>query len=115
MVTAQSSMAIAISEKAASLITETPGLPQDIANDLAALKKRASAHSLQALAYRLCTWMPQTTSDIARLLNRNDAYSHTSIIRPLVLAGSLEMTIPDQPKHPEQRYRATNLAPETAT
>jgi ATP-dependent DNA helicase RecG len=108
----QSSMATALSEKVASLIANNPGLPEDLAYDLAALKGRAAASRLQTLAYRLCRWVPQTTTDLARMLERNDAYTHTRIVRPLLVSRNLEMTIPGQPKHPEQHYRATATPPE---
>ncbi len=103
----QSSKAEAQSVKAASLLAENPGLPEELARAIAGLKGKAASPDLQNLADLLCRWTPLTTAELGRLLSRNDAYTHTRIIRPMILSGRLEMTIPGQPNHPAQRYRAT--------
>ncbi len=108
----QSSKAEAQSAKAAYLLAENPGLPEELAHSLAGLKGKAASLDLQQVAYRLCSWNPLTRAELARLLGRNDAYTHTRIIRPMILSGRLEMSIPGRPNHPAQRYRATTAPSE---
>jgi ATP-dependent DNA helicase RecG len=108
----QSSNSLAQSRNPASLIAKHSGLPLDLAETLAGLKGRVTSPEMQALAYRLCLWQPLAKDTMARLLGRNADYVHTRIIRPMLRDGRLAMTIPDQPNHPEQRYRAI-VAPKT--
>ena len=108
----QSSMLAAQSSKAASLIAEHPDLPMELAAELAALKGKVTSLQLHALAERLCRWKPLTAGELAGLIGRNQAYIHTRVVRPLLRDGKLEMTIPDQPKHPRQAYRTTAPAPQ---
>ena len=44
------------------------------------------------------------------LLGRNAAYLRTTFLAPLTRAKRLRHTIPEQPNHPQQTYRATEAA-----
>jgi ATP-dependent DNA helicase RecG len=107
----QSSMLDPLAAKVASLIAGNPGLPEPLAHDLAALGGKAAADVLEELTYRLCLWRPLAAAELGRLLGRNDDYIHTRVVRPMIQVGRLEMTIPDQPRNPAQRYRATVRLP----
>jgi ATP-dependent DNA helicase RecG len=88
-----------------------PGLPDDLARAVLSLKKRASQQVIEELAWRLCNWHPMSTENLSILLDRNRKYVFDRLVRPMLRARRLEMTIPGQPNHPEQQYRAT-LPPE---
>lgn len=55
---------------------------------------------------RLCTYRSWQASELAGLFDRNADYLGTQYLRPLVSAGVLAYTLPDQPNHPHQAYRA---------
>ncbi len=83
-----------------------PGLPPHLENALASLKARVSQPEMQDLVWQLCAWKALATDELAALLNRNRTYVTNRLVTPMLRAGRLEMTIPDQPNHPDQRYRA---------
>lgn len=83
-----------------------PGLPDPLKQALSALKRRSSQDVLEQLVWDLCNWQPLGSEDIARLLNRDRNYVQDRLLTPMLKAGRLEMTLPDQPNHPQQQYRA---------
>jgi ATP-dependent DNA helicase RecG len=83
-----------------------PGLPVDLENALATLKTKISQPEMEDLVWRLCAWREFSTGELAQVLRRNRDYIQTRVITPMLRAGRLTMTIPDQPNHPDQRYRA---------
>jgi ATP-dependent DNA helicase RecG len=51
---------------------------------------------------------PQAIADLLSLCGRSDRTKfRDQVVRPLLEAGLLEMTIPDKPKSSRQRYRTT--------
>lgn len=84
-----------------------PGLPPDLERDLSSLKARMPQPAMEDLTWRLCAWRELSTEELAQLLRRNRNYVQDRLITPMLRAGRLAMTMPDQPNHPEQRYRAT--------
>jgi ATP-dependent DNA helicase RecG len=73
---------------------------------LGALKTRVAQPEMEDLVWRLCQWQPCSTDELAHLLNRSRKYMLDRLVTPMLRAGRLAMTIPDQPNHPDQRYRA---------
>ena len=88
-------------------LTTLPGLPPELANSLGTLKKRVSQPEMEELVWRICHWRAMSTEDLAGLLQRNRNYVTNRLVTPMLKAGRLEMTIPEQPNHPQQQYRAT--------
>ncbi len=82
-------------------------LPPELAEALTRLGKRASRSDMEALVVRLCAWQPLSAEQVATLLQRTRKHALDSVITPLLRAGRLAMTIPEQPNHPQQTYRAT--------
>jgi len=83
-----------------------PGLPANLENALTALKARMPHPEMEDLVLRLCAWRALSTDELASLLQRNRNYITNHLITPLLRSRKLVMTIPDQPNHPEQKYRA---------
>lgn len=83
-----------------------PGLPADLEKSLTALKKRVPQPEMEELVWRLCHWRSLATDELAQLLGRNRNYVTNRFLTPMLRASRLEMTIPDQPNHPQQQYRA---------
>jgi ATP-dependent DNA helicase RecG len=83
-------------------------LPVELQEMVAALGQRASPDKVREALIRLCRHRPWQASELAGLFNRNPDYLGTQYLRPLVNAGVLAYTRPDQPNHPHQAYRATD-------
>ena len=83
-----------------------PGLPSDLADALKNLKKRVPQPEMEEIVWQLCTWRALATEDLAALLDRNRNYVTNRLLTPMLRSGRLEMTIPNQPNHPQQQYRA---------
>lgn len=83
-------------------------LPGDLQEMVAALGQRASPDKVREALIRLCRHRPWQASELAGLFNRNADYLGTQYLRPLVSAGVLAYTRPDQPNHPHQAYKATD-------
>ena len=66
-----------------------------------------SVNLLHRFIRRLCHWRAMSTEDLAALLQRNRNCVTNRLVTPMLKAGRLEMTIPEQPNHPQQQYRAT--------
>jgi len=81
-------------------------LPPDLKGSLRNLKQRVSQPEMEALVSQLCLWRDLSAEDLAILLDRNRDYISTRLLTPMLRSGVLKMTIPDQPNHPQQRYRA---------
>jgi ATP-dependent DNA helicase RecG len=81
-------------------------LPPDLRESLQNLKQRVSQPEMEALVLKLCLWRDLSTEDLAKLLDRNRIYISNRLLTPMLRTGALKMTIPDQPNHPQQRYRA---------
>jgi ATP-dependent DNA helicase RecG len=83
-------------------------LPAELKEMVAALGQRASPDKVREALIRLCRHRPWQASELAGLFNRNPDYLGTQYLRPLVNAGVLSYTRPDQPNHPHQAYRAAD-------
>lgn len=83
-------------------------LPADLQEMVSALGQRAAPDKVREALIRLCRHRPWQASELAGLFNRNADYLGTQYLRPLVSAGVLAYTRPDQPNHPHQAYRAVD-------
>ncbi len=92
-------------------LAAAPGLPAELAASITNLKARVAQPEMEDLVWRLCAWKEFSTEELAQLLQRNRNYVQDRLITPMLRAGRLEMTIPDQPNHPEQRYRSISQSP----
>lgn len=81
-------------------------LPDGLQQEVAALKKRVSNPHLSALVRQLCQHRPFTADELATLLQKNRNYVQDRLLTPLRRQGILELTIPEQPNHPDQAYTA---------
>lgn len=81
-------------------------LPQDLQEAVAALGQRASPDRLRETLIALCRHRAWQASELGSLFGRNPIYLGTHYLRPLVSAGALAYTLPEQPNHPHQAYRA---------
>jgi len=92
-----------------SLLSSNPhwqNLPPALRETVASLGQRASPDRLRETIIALCRHRPWQASELGGLFGRNPDYLGTKYLRPLVSAGVLAYTLPDQPNHPHQAYRA---------
>ncbi|MFZ5496483.1 MAG: ATP-binding protein [Verrucomicrobiota bacterium] len=89
-----------------------PGMPEALVAALHTLKAKVPQPEMQDLVWQLCAWRALSTEELAQFLDRNRNYVTNRLITPMLRAGRLEMTLPDQPNHPDQRYRAL-VTPQT--
>lgn len=81
-------------------------LPEDLRCRVRNLSGKAGQETVAALIVDLCGWQPLAADQIATILGRNPAYLRTTFLVPLVRSKRLRHTIPEQPNHPQQKYRA---------
>jgi ATP-dependent DNA helicase RecG len=85
-------------------------LPPELEERAAALSRRAPREEAEALIVDLCRWQPLSAEQLAALLGRNVVYLRNTFLAPLTRAKRLRHTIPEQPNHPQQTYRAAEGA-----
>lgn len=83
-------------------------LPPELAQLIQGLGKKTNPPELQAALLALCQWRSLSASDLARLFDRSRVYLLNNYLTQMVSDGLLELTIPDQPKHPQQAYRSAS-------
>jgi ATP-dependent DNA helicase RecG len=89
-------------------------MPQDLRAALEKSGKRADPKKVMELITSLCAWRELSSSDIAKILIRNQSYIVNRYLNPLIHSHSLEYTIPDNPNAPNQAYRSIeNVIPPT--
>ncbi len=81
-------------------------LPPHLAEAVRGLAKRPPKKVVSQLIVELCRWRPLSSAELSRFLGRNQTYLLNEFLGPTVSAGQLELTIPSQPNHPQQKYRA---------
>lgn len=82
------------------------GLPVELRDMVAALGQRGNTDKVREAIIRLCQYRPWQAVELGSLVGRNPVYLGTHYLRPLVSAGVLAYTMPEQPNHPHQAYRA---------
>jgi ATP-dependent DNA helicase RecG len=86
-------------------------LPGPLRDLVAGLGQRSSPDKVREVLIALCRFRPWQATELAGLFGRSPAYLGTQYLRPLVSAGVLVYTHPDQPNHPHQAYRAAEEEP----
>lgn len=81
------------------------GLPVELQEMVAALGQRGNTDKVREAIIRLCQYRPWQAAELGSLVGRNPVYLGTHYLRPLVSAGVLAYTMPEQPNHPHQAYR----------
>lgn len=81
------------------------GLTPELQQLVAGLGQRSSPDRVREAIVALCRYREWQASELAGLFGRTADYLGTQYLRPLVNAGVLTYTRPDQPNHPHQAYR----------
>ena len=87
---------------------DQPAIPPELLAQISQLKQRELPQTVQDIVAAMCKYGSWSVEELARKLGRTPQCVLDEYVRPLVKAGRLQMTIPDQPRHPHQRYHATN-------
>lgn len=85
-------------------------LSPDLQALVAALGQRGAPDKVREAIIRLCQSRPWQAAELGSLFGRNPVYLGTQYLRPLVSAGVLAYTMPNQPNHPHQAYRTVEGA-----
>jgi ATP-dependent DNA helicase RecG len=80
-------------------------LPEPLALQVSALGGKPKPDKLRRAIADLCAWRPLSGDDLAGLLGRNRVYLVNEHLSPMIRDGTLAYTLPDQPNHPQQKYR----------
>ncbi len=89
-----------------------PQLPVELTEAIRALGKRAPEAAVKSVVRKLCSWNDLALPALARMLGRSEVYLRQKIVSPMVKTGELEFTIPEEPNHTRQRYRAASPPPD---
>ncbi len=80
-------------------------LPTKLAEAIRNLGQRSPPGQVQQVITELCSIRAYTADELAVLLRRNKKWVFRSYLSPLLRAGILEYTVPENPRHPMQAYR----------
>lgn len=89
-----------------------PPLSEGLAAQLRGLGHRAKPAAVRAVITALCAHYPMRPADLGVILGRNPGYIRETYLTPMVEAGELEYTHPENPAHPQQAYRVPQAKPE---
>jgi len=78
----------------------------DLTIQLQKIGKKTSAVTIKEVIRKLCSQHPLKSGEIAALIHRNPRYVRDKFLTPMVEAGDLELTFPNNPAHPLQAYKA---------
>jgi ATP-dependent DNA helicase RecG len=80
-------------------------LPEELRARVLATGARPRQDSLRALLRDLCAEKPRSARELANMLNRRDPKNLVRLhLQPMLAAGELAYTIPEMPRHPDQKY-----------
>ncbi len=82
-------------------------MPLDMRTALENLGQRADPRRVMEVITDLCDWRELSSSELAKILIRNQTYIVDRYLNPLIHSGGLQYTIPDNPSDSNQAYRAT--------
>jgi ATP-dependent DNA helicase RecG len=92
---------------------EAEQLPEDLLREVKRLGKRPTSQELRRTIRKLCAFRPMAPTELARNLGKRDVSNFVrSHLTPMLEAGELERTHPENPAHPRQSYRTTALGRE---
>lgn len=101
-----SSKPVEIPGKPIELTLQVSDLPAPLAEVVNHLPKKMQNVEVRHLIVSLCRWRPLSSAELSQVLRRNQTYLLNEFLAAMVIEGQLELTIPNQPNHPQQRYRA---------
>lgn len=81
-------------------------LPEPLAIQVRSLGGRPKREAIRAVILELCAWRPLSADELATLLGRTRVHLVNEHLGPMLVAGGLAHTIPEQPSHPQQKYQA---------
>ena len=76
------------------------------------LGRRAEPDLIRELIIEMCRCGPVSKDELALHLRRDPVYLAQTFLSPLVKEGTISLTIPNTPTHPEQKYAAKKLIKE---
>ncbi len=89
---------------------QSPGLTHQLPGVLSTLVhqlgQRATPDQISEAIRQLCAWRALSVSELAEILDRGNKHLLRNHLSPMIREGVLAYTIPDQPNHPQQKYRA---------
>ncbi len=87
-------------------------IPKDISLLIKALGSKPKLERTRDIVIALCNWKELSAEEIISLLGKKDKKRLVrTVINPLVKAKVLELTIPESPTHPYQKYRSIVFLP----
>lgn len=101
-----STMGQALSTMVPDIESLRAGLSEELRSRVSELGRRGSPDQLLDLVVDLCRVREFSAEELAALLGRDRKYVMNNYLRPLLQQGRVVYTIPEQPRHPAQRYRA---------
>ena len=81
-------------------------IPEELLEKCKNLKKWESSKKMKDIVLELCTFMPLSLNDIAKIINRKPNSVRYLYVNPLIESGELFYTIPEMLNHPNQKYTA---------
>jgi ATP-dependent DNA helicase RecG len=84
-------------------------VPTEIRDSVESLGKRNAPAEVQKVIEDLCDFRPFTLNELALIINRTKKYSYENYIKPMIIAGKLELTIPSIPNSPHQAYKKRKI------
>jgi ATP-dependent DNA helicase RecG len=87
--------------------TKSREMPSELRETLSGLGGKAARPAIENAIVRLCQWQPLSAEELALHLGRTREYVRDTLLPALLKAGRITRTIPEQPNHPQQKYRAT--------
>jgi ATP-dependent DNA helicase RecG len=70
------------------------------------LGERATPVQVSAAVRQLCAWRPLSVAELAEILGRGKKHLLRNHLTPMIREDALAYTLPEQPNHPQQKYRA---------
>lgn len=101
-----SSAALGLSPNPGGLSPNLAGLPPHLAAQVTPLGQRSPSTAMRAAILALCSYKAWKTDELAFVLGRRADTIRQDYLRPMQREGLLEHTLPDEPNHPQQAYRA---------
>lgn len=83
-------------------------LPEHIRIRIKDLKKREKdIEKVKEIINDICYNQASSLREIALLLERDENYVSRTYVKPMMLENKIELTIPEMPQHPNQKYKST--------
>jgi hypothetical protein len=82
-------------------------IPEELKQSVENLGERADIDEVSSVIVQLCQWREFSSSELATILGRNQAYLRNRYLNTLITSGELEYVRPESPSDPHQAYRAS--------